>query len=51
MPHHFHLTTQTMYQNKEEVNMPNRKSCLDEIVVKILLALVSSDGGNGGKYV
>ena len=41
-----------MYQNKEKVNFPNKESCsLDDICFKLLLALVSSDGGNGGKYV
>ena len=41
-----------MYQNKEKVNFPNKESCsLDDTCFKLLLALVSSDGGNGGKYV
>ena len=40
-----------MYQNKEKDNLPNKKSCgLDGIFVKLLLALVSSDDGNGSKY-
>ena len=50
MPPYLHLTIGTMCQNKQKVNLPNKESCfLDEKCSKLLLALVSSDGGNGGK--
>ena len=47
----FLLATQTMYHTGEKVNLPSKVSCcLDGILFKLLLALVSSDDGNGSKY-
>ena len=50
MPHYFHIATGTMYQNTGTCQFPQKSCCLDGIYVKLLLALVSSNGGNGDKY-